>query len=75
MILEKADGYVLVHNTNMDYFSVAGTDNENICTMFATFVNQSAQLDTELILGIPLPMQASIHLMGLQQISPGLKDT
>ena len=46
---EDTDGYVLVHITNIDYFSEgAGNDNENICTMFATFVNQSAQLNTQL---------------------------
>jgi len=45
---EAADAYVQVHYTNMDFFSEgAGDDNENICTMIATFVNQAAILDAQ----------------------------
>ena len=45
---EDADAYMQVHVTNIDYFSEgAGTDNKNICTMLATFVNQPAILDVQ----------------------------
>jgi hypothetical protein len=45
---EAADAYVNVHITNMDFFSSgAGDDNENICTMLATFINEPAVLDAQ----------------------------
>jgi hypothetical protein len=45
---EAADAYMMVHITNMDFFSSgAGDDNENICTLIATFINQPAVLDAQ----------------------------
>ena len=42
------DGVVLVHFTNMDFFSEgAGDDDENICSLNALFVNQAAVLDAQ----------------------------
>ncbi|MEC7987791.1 MAG: hypothetical protein VX278_21665 [Myxococcota bacterium] len=42
------EAYVLIHIANAEFFSDgAGEDNENLCTLFALFDNQSTTLNTQ----------------------------
>jgi len=45
---DTTEPYVMVHITNDEYFTVgAGTNNENICTIYMNFIHQSAALNTQ----------------------------